>query len=106
MAEEGYPYDQDKDKAFLRDLLADFPTLNLVEEIKQWRAWLMDNQERVKGKVKRINYRSRLRRWCTNASAWKVKNNNKPAQSRKRYVFEQQPKGKPSPKGHKVTEIW
>ncbi|MEW5804328.1 MAG: hypothetical protein AB1847_19715 [bacterium] len=82
---KGYPFDQDKDLDFIRQLRKDFPTLDLYEEIKQWNAWMLDNRDRLK---KRVNYRSRLRTWCKNASKWKA-DKSAGDQSRKRYRFEQ-----------------
>jgi hypothetical protein len=55
-----YPFDFQKDLAFIRDLLVDFPTLDLAKEIKDWKTWLLDNK--LKGK---INFRSRLRKWLS-----------------------------------------
>lgn len=57
-----YPFSFEKDLSFIRDLLVDFPALDLEKEIKDWKTWLLD--KKLKGK---INYRSRLRRWLTNS---------------------------------------
>jgi hypothetical protein len=57
-----YPFSFEKDLSFIRDLLVDFPALDLEKEIKDWKTWLLDRK--LKGK---INYRSRLRRWLTNS---------------------------------------
>ena len=57
-----YPFNFERDLAFIRDLLVDFPTLDLEQEIKAWKVWLLDKN--LKGK---INYRSRLRRWLKNS---------------------------------------
>jgi hypothetical protein len=61
-----YPFNFEKDLPFIRDLLVDFPSLDLEKEIKGWKTWLLDR--RPKG---RINYRSRLRRWLTNSERYK-----------------------------------
>jgi len=61
-----YPFNFEKDLPFIRDLLVDFPSLDLEKEIKGWKTWLLDR--RPKGK---INYRSRLRRWLTNSERYK-----------------------------------
>jgi hypothetical protein len=65
----GYPYDFEKDLPFMRDLLVDFPTLDLEVEIKDWKTCQTD--KKLKGK---INYRSRLRRWVNNSKKHKEKN--------------------------------
>jgi hypothetical protein len=57
-----YPFNFEKDLSFIRDLLTDFPELDIHKEIKNWKTWLLDKN--LKGK---INYRSRLRRWLTNS---------------------------------------
>jgi hypothetical protein len=68
----GYPFNFEKDLPFIRDLLVDFPALDLAMEIKDWKTWLMD--KRLKGK---INYRSRLRRWVKNSIKYKEKDDGK-----------------------------
>jgi len=75
----GYPFNFEKDLPFIRDLLVDFPSLNLAMEIRDWKTWLMD--KRLTG---RINYRSRLRRWVKNSIRYKEKDNERhPIQGRK-----------------------
>jgi hypothetical protein len=61
-----YPFSFEKDLPFIRDLLVDFPGLDLGKEIKDWKTWLLDRK--LNGK---INYRSRLRRWLTNSTRYK-----------------------------------
>jgi len=61
----GYPFDFERDLAFIRDLLVDFPALDLEQEIKDWKVWLLDKN--LKGK---INYRSRLRKWLKKTIAY------------------------------------
>lgn len=74
----GYPFDFEKDLSFIRDLLSDFPDLDMETEIKDWKTWLMD--KRFKGK---INYRSRLRRWFKNSMKYKEENHERhPIQGR------------------------
>ena len=76
----GYPYEEEKDHTFLSGLIQEFPLIDLIEQIKQWKCWMLDNEDQVT--KKRVNHRSRLRRWCKNADAWGKK--GKPAQ----YEFE------------------
>ena len=59
----GYPYRADLDAAFIGELAADFPDLDILEEIKSFR-WYYDNAplSRVK------NVRVALRRWIANAN--------------------------------------
>jgi len=57
-----YPFQFDKDLSFIKDLLVDFPSLDLLEELKAWKTWLLDRGLRGK-----INYRSRIRKWLQNS---------------------------------------
>jgi Replication initiator protein A len=66
----GYPFTHSKDLELIWDLIADFPKLDLGNEIKDWKTWLMDNS--LKGKV---NYRSRLRRWMKNSNKYMEEEN-------------------------------
>ncbi|MFZ0448672.1 MAG: hypothetical protein WAL98_05455 [Desulfatiglandaceae bacterium] len=61
----GYPFKYEKDLGVIRDLLIDFPTLDLGDEIKDWKTWLMDNNLK-----KNVNFRSRLRRWLKNSKRY------------------------------------
>jgi len=111
----GYPYTDDKDLPFVRDLLEEFPCLDLAAEIKQWQIWLLDNQEKVF--KKKVNHRSRLRRWCLNAAKWKANNGDyrkqrqpgnsgnsgKPGNKIPQYEFE---KERPDKDQTKFEEVW
>lgn len=57
---EGYQSDFDTDLDFIHSLEADFPSLDLIEHIKDWKTWLWDNRKDLHGQVR---YRSRLRNW-------------------------------------------
>jgi len=67
-----YPFNFERDLSFIRDLLVDFPTLDLEQEIKDWKTWLLDRK--LKGN---INYRSRLRRWLKNSIRYKEEQDGK-----------------------------
>ncbi len=62
----GYTFNFEKDLSFIRDVLTDFPEMDISKEIKNWKTWLLDKS--LKGK---INYRSRLRRWLQNSIKYK-----------------------------------
>lgn len=66
----GYPFEYEKELGVIRDFLVDFPTLELGDEIKDWKTWMMDNN--LKGNV---NYRSRLRRWMKNSRKYMEEKN-------------------------------
>lgn len=62
---KGYPADTDRDMEYVRDLKEQFPQLDLVEQARQWRAYMLDyDQKRRKG----VNYRARFRVWCSKAN--------------------------------------
>ena len=57
---EGYTLNFDTDLDFVHSLIIDFPSLDIPEQIKDWKTWLWDNKKNLKGQVR---YRSRLRNW-------------------------------------------
>lgn len=57
-----YPFDADLDQEFVDELLADFPRIDVLEEIKAFR-WYYANGTPPDPKLARI----RLRRWLHNA---------------------------------------
>lgn len=58
----GYPYDDSKDPAYFSRLLEDFCDLNILEELKSYHAWTLDQPAE-----KKIFYRSRFRSWLKTA---------------------------------------
>ena len=84
---EDYPSDLDTDIDFLHSLQADFPSLDLLENIKDWKTWLWDHRKNIKGQVR---YRLRLRNWLKisqerkhGISSFKTKPKPSPAESKK-----------------------
>lgn len=59
----GYPFDPQLDPLFVAELAADFPQVDLLEEIKTFR-WYYDNAPLARVK----NIRVALRRWVANAN--------------------------------------
>lgn len=55
-----YPFDYETDLRQLREWLTDFPSKDILAELKSWAAWLRDNQKKLNG---RVNYRSRFTNW-------------------------------------------
>lgn len=62
----GWPKDPAKDEAFVRELLRQYPTIDLVSEIRKWAAWMLDHDS--KGKVR---HRARFHEWCRRAVEWR-----------------------------------
>ena len=60
----GYPFDYELDLEFLRTLWVDFPGIKILEQLKKWKVWLLDNRKKLRGK--KVNYRSRFRNWLKN----------------------------------------
>lgn len=58
----GWPFDPSKDRLLLNDLRDSYPQLDLIEEIRAWRAWMLDHETK-----KKVKPRARLRTWCSKA---------------------------------------
>jgi len=54
-----YPFDYQKDLEHIRDLATDFPDIDLLQEVKKWRAYKRDRPLEAKS-----NPRLQLRNWC------------------------------------------
>lgn len=61
-----YPYSSVKDVKYFTQLLMEFRDLNIIEELKQYHAWVLDQPEE-----KEISYRSRFRSWLKMAQQFK-----------------------------------
>lgn len=57
----GYPFTDKHDKPLLTELIRDFPDVDIVEQIKAWHWYRVDNPSRLK------NPRGALRRWMLRA---------------------------------------
>ena len=64
-----YPFDLSKDLPLLRDLIVDFPDIDLKAEIRSLETWLIDRP--LDPGNKKTNARSRLRNWIQKASEFK-----------------------------------
>lgn len=58
-AVKGYPLDYTKDLEYIRSLAIDFPTLDLLAEVKRWRTYKQDKPLKPKS-----NPRLQFRNWC------------------------------------------
>lgn len=63
---ELYPYSEERDPRYYAQLLKEFDSLDLLEELKQYHAWILDQPEE-----KKISYRSRFRSWLKTAQGFK-----------------------------------
>jgi len=61
----GYPFDYIKDLSFIRDLAVDYPTIDILEQVKKYSVWLLDNPYKAKS-----NPRLQFRNWCKNSVKW------------------------------------
>ena len=57
----GYPFDEDHDRPLVAELMRDFPDIDIIEQIKAWRWYRVDNPSMLK------NPRGALRRWMLRA---------------------------------------
>ena len=62
----GYHYDDEKDPSYFSRLLSDFGELDLLDELKQYHAWTLDQPQ-----GKKILYRRRFRSWLKLALQFK-----------------------------------
>lgn len=58
----GWPVDEAKDRALARELIEQFPRLNLPAVLTAWRQWMADNRPKP---GKRVNMRVRVVTWCS-----------------------------------------
>ncbi len=58
---QGYPFDPKIDSAFVEELIADFPRLDILEQIKIWR-WYYNGRPPMQRQP-----RAALRRWLARA---------------------------------------
>ena len=65
---ELYPYSEERDPRYYTQLLKEFNDLDLLEELKQYHAWVLDQPE-----GKKISYRSRFRSWLKTAQGFKCR---------------------------------
>ena len=56
-----YPFSQELDKPLVAELMGDFPDIDIIEQVKAWRWYRIDNPSRLK------NPRGALRRWMLRA---------------------------------------
>lgn len=79
---DGYPYDDGKDRGYFWQLFDDFSKeLNILEELKQYQAWTLDQPPE-----KKIHYRSRFRSWLKTALQFRRYSMNRPHWLVKRHV--------------------
>lgn len=62
----GWPADDVKDRQFVAELQAKYPQTVLLDEAYQWRAWMLDHDQK-----KEVKPRARFVRWVVNAAAFR-----------------------------------
>ena len=62
---KNYPFDYPKDLEYLRSLAVDFPTVDLLTELKKWKTYKLDHPLK-----KGSNARLQIRNWFENALRW------------------------------------
>jgi hypothetical protein len=82
---ENYPFDQDVDLRLIRDIAADYPDIDLIQEIKHWATWVLD-KPLIDGKSKP---RSQIRNWIRKAREFKhIDNRWRNVKDRRNQSFE------------------
>lgn len=61
-----YPFAEDLDRPLVAELMHDFPEIDLIDQIKAWRWYRVDNPARLK------NPRGALRRWMAKAREFEL----------------------------------
>jgi len=64
-----YPFDYDKDLKNIRELMIDYPKVDMAEEVKKYATWLLDAPLKPNSRP-----RSQLRNWCSNVKQYQAKN--------------------------------
>lgn len=86
---ELYPFDFEKDLQFIRDLATDYPSLDLLYQVKKWRDYKRD-----KPLTKKSSPRAQLRNWMNKADEWRNESNEKTGRNTARGNARADPAGK------------
>jgi hypothetical protein len=60
-----WPADPTRDRLLVKQLVAEYPMLDLIEEIEKWSGKLLDLNSR-----KKVHPRARFKNWCINADKY------------------------------------
>lgn len=71
---KNYPYDEPTDLECIRKLAADYPEVDLLQEIKHWATWVIDKPLKKKGESRP---RSQIRNWVRKAKEFQQRDRNK-----------------------------
>lgn len=83
-AVSGYPFDYAKDLEFIRELAVDYPAIDILEQVKKYAVWLLDNPYKAKS-----NPRLQFRNWCKNSVKWADKKTFEPVRGGKKQTIEE-----------------
>ncbi len=73
-----YPFGYEDDIEYIRELMTDYPEIDILEEAKKWKTYKKD-----KPLKKNSNARLQLRNWMSNASKWSNNNQNSKSEKEK-----------------------
>jgi len=94
-----YPFSRRLDRAFVEELLADFPNLDILEEVKTFR-WRYDNDPIARV----VNPRAALRRWVSSSNqAGAVRRTRKPS-GKGRFIYDPGPDTDPANYGSDIGD--
>jgi hypothetical protein len=71
-----YPFDENKDREFFREILDDFTGLDVLEQLKSFQAWILDQAEDMS-----IRFRSTIRKWMRRSYERKKRSSGEKAES-------------------------
>lgn len=71
---DNYPFDYEKDLDYIRELVIEYPDIDILKQLKKWKTYKID-----KPLGKKSNARLQIRNWMTNASKWNKKKSIKVA---------------------------
>lgn len=73
----GYKVDYEKDVPFLRELINDFPELDILQQLKTWKARKIDEPL-----TKKTKPRAQIRNWCNKTEEWRKERLEKTKQTK------------------------
>ncbi len=82
---KNYPFDAKTDLEAIRNLAADYPDVDLLQEVKHWATWVLDKPLQ-KGKSKP---RSQIRNWVRKSREFNKRGSPKKATNRRDMSFEE-----------------
>ena len=94
-----YPFSRRLDRAFVEELLADFPNLDILEEVKTFR-WHYDNDPIARV----VNPRAALRRWVSSSNQAGAVRRTRKSSGKGRFIYDPGPDTDPANYGSVIGD--